>query len=117
MSDLVESFLQSHGPRLSSEVADYLVQALGISPVAARKRVSRLAGNVRRLGYVTFPRKARFMYLEQQFGSPVYWENLVAALMQTKSAYGNALAALRQRGGAVPERLFPIVCGAPVKQQ
>jgi Holliday junction resolvase-like predicted endonuclease len=116
MSDLVESFLDTHGPRLSSEVAEYLVKTLGISPVAARKRVSRLAGNVRRLGYLTFPRKARYMYLEQQFGSPQYWENLVEALMLTKSAYGHAIAALRQRGGAVPERLFPIVCGSPVKQ-
>ena len=117
MSDLIENFLQNHGPCLSGEVADYLVQALRISPVAARKRVSRLTGNVRRLGYVTFPRRARFMYLEQQFGAPVYWEKLVGALMQTNTAYGNAIAALRQRGGAIPERLFPIVCGAPVKQQ
>lgn len=117
MSELVEIFLEEHGPQLSSGVADYLVKTLGISSAAARKRVSRLAGNVRRLGYVTFPRKARFMYLEQQFGSPMYWENLVEALMRTKSAYGNAIAALRQRGGVVPERLFPIICGAPVKQQ
>lgn len=72
MSDLVKDFLQNHGPCLSSELADYLVQTLKISPDAARKRVSRLADNVRRLGYVTFPRRARFMYLEQQFGSPVY---------------------------------------------
>lgn len=117
MSDLVEDFLQSNGPCLSSQVADYLVQTLGISPTTARKRVSRLAGNVRRLAYVTFPRRARFLYLEQQFGAPIYWENLVGALMQTNTAYGNAIAALRQRGGAVPERLFPIVCGAPLKQQ
>jgi hypothetical protein len=116
MSDLVENFLDTHGPCLSSDVADYLVKTLAISPVAARKRVSRLGGNVRRLGYVTFPRKARFLYLEQQFGSPLYWEKLVEALMQTKSAYGQAIAALRQRGGAVPEKLFPIVCGAPIKQ-
>ena len=117
MSDLVEDFLQNHGPCLSGEVAAYLVETLRISPVAARKRVSRLTGNVRRLGYVTFPRRARFMYLEQQFGAPVYWEKLVGALMQTNTAYGNAIAALRQRGGAIPERLFPIVCGAPVRQQ
>lgn len=116
MSDLVEKFLERYGPRLSSEVAGHLVKTLGISEAAARKRVSRLAGNVRRLGYITFPRKARFLYLERQFGSPIYWENLVEALMQTKSAYGDAIAALRQRGGVVPERLFPIVCGAPVRQ-
>ncbi|WP_203561213.1 hypothetical protein [Jiella pacifica] len=116
MSDFIEKFLEARGPCLSSEVADYLVKNLTISPVAARKRVSRLSGNVRRLGYVTFPRKARFLYLEKQFGSPHYWKNLVEALMQTNSAYGHAIAALRQRGGIVPDRLFPIVCGAPVAQ-
>lgn len=117
MSELVEIFLEEHGPQLSSDVANHLVKSLGISPAAARKRVSRLNGKIRRLGYVTFPRRARFMYLEQQFGSPLYWEKLVEALMQTKSAYGNAIAALRQRGGVFPERFFPIICGAPVKQQ
>ncbi|WP_205649898.1 hypothetical protein [Afifella aestuarii] len=117
MSDFIEKFLETRGPCLSSEVAGYLVESLNISPVAARKRVSRLSGNIRRLGYVTFPRKARFLYLERQFGSPRYWENLVEALMQTNSAYGHAIAALRQRGGAVPDKLFPIVCGAPVAQK
>jgi Holliday junction resolvase-like predicted endonuclease len=117
MNDFVESFLETHGPCLSSEVTDHLVKSFAISPAAARKRVSRLAGKVRRLGYVTFPRKARFLYLEQQFGSPRYWGNLVEALMQTNSAYGHAIAALRQRGGAVPDGHFPIVCGAPVAQK
>lgn len=117
MSDLIEDFLYKYGPCLSSEITTYLIQTLRISPEAARKRVSRLTGNVRRLSYVTFPRKARFMYLEQQFGSPFYWEKLVDALMQGNTAYGNAIAALRQRGGAIPERMFPIICGAPIKQQ
>lgn len=117
MNNLVEEFLRNHGPCLSNEITAYLVQTLKISPDAARKRVSRLAGNVKRLGYVTFPRKVRFMYLEQQFGSPIYWDNLVKALSKNNTAYGNAIAALRQRGGVVPKYLFPIICGAPVQQK
>jgi hypothetical protein len=116
MSDIVEKFLKTNGPSLSSEVSKHLVSTLKISPVAARKRVSRATGEVRRLGYVTFPRKARFMYLQQQFGSPYYWGKLIHALLQTNSAYGLAIAALQQRGGLVPEAHFATVCGAPIRQ-
>lgn len=117
MSDAAETFLEVNGPSLTSELAEHLVETLGVSPVAARKRVSRLAGNVRRLAFITFPRKAKFMYLQQQFGSPIYWDKLIAALQRTNSAYGHAIAALQQRDGVVPEAHFRVVCGAPLKQK
>jgi hypothetical protein len=116
MSDIIENFLETYGPSLSSEVSDYLTKTMKISPAAARKRVSRVAGEVKRLAYVTFPRRARFMYLRQQFGSPSYWKKLTHALLQTNTAYGHAISALRQREGLIPEAHFAIACGAPVKQ-
>lgn len=116
MSCLIETFLKIRGPSLSSEITEHLVSSLNITPAAARKRVSRVSGDVKRLGYVTFPRKARFMYLQKQFGSPEYWGRLVDALLRTKSAYGLAIAALRQRGGFMPAMHFQIACGAPIKQ-
>lgn len=114
--DIVYDYLNNFGPSLTSRVSDYLVQSIGLTPAAARKRVSRSTDGVKRLAYITFPRKARFIYLEQQFGSPVYWDNLVAALQATNSAYGHAISALRLRGGLVPARQFAIACGAPIKQ-
>ncbi|WP_417813031.1 hypothetical protein [Thalassospira alkalitolerans] len=116
MTDIIETYLEDFGPALSGTISEHLEKSLGISAAAARKRVSRASGNIRRLGYVTFARKARFMYLENQFGSPLYWRKLVDALFSTNSAYGYAIAALIQRGGFVPEWEFPIVCGAPIKQ-
>jgi hypothetical protein len=65
---------------------------------------------------VTFPHRAQFLYLQQQFGSAWYWDRLAKALIDSRSAYGFAIAALRQRDGIVPAKLFPIVCGAPLKQ-
>ncbi|WP_192937121.1 hypothetical protein [Sinorhizobium meliloti] len=79
MVDPVEDFIRYQGPCLTSAVSDHLVQNLGLTPAAARKRVSRASGEVRRLAYITFPRKARYVYLEKQFGSPEYWSNLVDA--------------------------------------
>ncbi|MDB5680264.1 MAG: hypothetical protein JWO16_69, partial [Sphingomonas bacterium] len=45
------------------------------------------------------------------------WANLADALISTNSAYGYAIAALRQRGGIIPVAQFPIICGAPLRQQ
>ena len=116
MSDIVENYLKTYGPSLSSEVTEHLVKVLNFSPVAARKQVSRARGEVRRLAYITFPRKARFIYLRQEFGSPLYWERLIEALLKTKSAFGLAIAAIKQRDGLIPEAHFAIACGAPLRQ-
>jgi hypothetical protein len=112
----IHDYLKMNGPSLTSEIADHLVHSCGLTPEAARKRVSRTKDPIKRLAYITFPRKARFVYLTEQFGSPRYWDNLIKALQATKSAYGYAIAALRARGGIVQEKYFPIICGAPIKQ-
>lgn len=116
MADHIEIILQLRGPALSSDVAAELAKREGLSPATARQRVSRARGRVRRLAGIPFPRNARFLYLEQQFGSPHYWYNLAAALISNNSALGYAISALRQHGGMVPARHFPIVCGSPVRQ-
>lgn len=115
--DEVYKFLKSSGPHLSTTVAEHLCSYLGISSAAARQRVSRSKGSVKRLGVLPFPRKARFLYLEEQFASPWYWQNLREALRDNTTAYGYALAALLARDGMCLERYFPIICGAPDKQK
>ncbi len=117
MSRVIEDYLEFRGPNLSSEISKYLVETLDITPVAARKRVSRAAGKVKRLTSITFPHKAHFIYLEWQFGSQLFWEKLISALFQTNSAYGLAIAAIQQRGGLIPVEHFAIACGAPLNQK
>lgn len=116
MPDLLVSLLSKRGPSLSTELARQFAKA-GMTPAAARKRISRLSPGVKRLAFLPFPRNARFLYLERDFGSPRYWDALIAALLDTKSAYGLALAALKQRGGIIPLKHFPIACGAPLRQK
>lgn len=116
MPDLLVSILSKHGPSLSTELARQLAKT-GVTPAAARKRISRLGPGVKRLAFLPFPRNARFLYLEKDFGSPRYWDALITALLDSRSAYGLALAALRQRGGIIPLRHFPIACGAPLRQK
>lgn len=114
--DSIETFLERHGPALSSTVTKHLVDAYGMSPVQARQRVSR-AKHVRRLAGITFPHRSRFLYQDRQFGSHRYWDNLAQALISSGSAYGYAINALRQRDGIVPDRHFAIVCGSPLRQK
>jgi hypothetical protein len=116
MSDAVLDYLSAHGPSLTSDVAQFLVDNHGLKPDAARQRVSRTRTAVKRLAYITFPRKARFIYLQQQYGSPQYWEKLVEALIRTRSAYGLAIESILQRGGLIPVKHFAIACGAPMMQ-
>lgn len=116
MSDVLVKLLGKRGPSLSTELAQQLVKG-GMTAAAARKRISRLSPGVKRLAFLPFARNARFLYLENDFGSPRYWGALITALLDTRSAYGLALAALRQRGGIMPLQHFPIACGAPLRQK
>lgn len=117
MALAIENYLSKYGPALSNEISRSLAAQQKISPAAARKRVSRARGEVKRLAYLTFPHGARFMYLRQQFGSKLYWTRLIEALHSTKSCYGLALAAIVQRGGIVPVEHFAIASGAPTRQK
>ncbi|HEX4511406.1 MAG TPA: hypothetical protein VH328_15050 [Burkholderiaceae bacterium] len=108
--------LADDGPCLSTDLARQLVGRLGLTPEAARKRISRHA-SIKKLAYLTFPRNARFVYLQEQYGSPWFWRALVEALLETSPAYGGAIAALQQRGGLMPKAHFFIACGSPLAQQ
>ncbi|GEM_PF-240376 len=113
---LLQSLLKRHGPGLTSDLARRL-EASGLSPEAARQKIHRGAPGVLKLAGLTFPKNARFIYLESQFGRDVYWDALVRDLSKASPAYSAAIAALAARGGLVPLEQFPIICGAPVLQK
>ncbi|GEP60425.1 hypothetical protein RSO01_75910 [Reyranella soli] len=63
-----------------------------------------------------FPKRARFIFLEGQFGTEVFWTRLVEAVGSASPAYAAALAGVRARGGIVTRKQFDIACGSPVRQ-
>ena len=79
------------------------MRAGGVSAEAARQRLSRLPSNVRVLYGIPFPRRARFIYLDDQFGSPEYWDALERDIDEASPAYAAALAGVAKRAAA----LFP----------
>lgn len=104
------------GPCLSTDLADYLVKTHGLSPEAARQRVSRAPPEVKRLAHLPFARKARFLYLEKEYLSPYYWRALRQAIYGTDGPYARALGAVEARS-VVPLAHFRTACGAPLAQK
>lgn len=113
---MVVDALKLLGPCLSTDLTDYLVKKFGLTPAAARQRVSRAPAVVKRLGHLPFQRNARFLYLQSDYASPWYWERLYEAIYATKGAYARALGAVEARE-IVPLEHFRTACGAPIAQK
>lgn len=115
-SSSIVQLLRKYGPSLTSELAGRLRDS-GLSPDAARQKMSRLPSEVHVLHGLPFPKRARFIYLEEQFSTDRYWDALIEAIGKASPAYSVALAGLRGHGGIVPTRHFEIISGAPVAQK
>ncbi|OOE63969.1 hypothetical protein BZG20_15665 [Salinivibrio sp. IB868] len=117
-AELVKRLLSKDelGPCLSTDLSSHLISKYGLSPEAARKRVSReTKGDVKRLSNLKL-NNAYFMYLQKDFGAPWYWDSLYSVIHNLQGPYSRVLNALDARG-IVPESEFDIVCGAPIRQK
>ncbi|WP_270583574.1 hypothetical protein [Enterobacter roggenkampii] len=113
----LEKILATNGPCLSSELADILVERFGLTPAAARKRISRGSPNLKKLSYIIFPHRARFVYLKNDYASPKYWKALYSSLKKENSSYYMAIDSIRAREGMVRKDEFGIISGSPVRQK
>lgn len=113
---MITEALQKIGPCLSTELAEYLIKTHGLSPVSARQRISRSEPGVKKLGHLPFPKKSRFVYLESQYASYIFWRNLYKAIDDLNGPYSRALKAVRART-LIPIEHFKAVCGAPKLQK
>ncbi|MFC6199207.1 hypothetical protein [Ponticaulis profundi] len=116
MASNVKSLLKQSGPCLTSELARRMVE-LGASEAAARQRITRAQSEYTRLAGVRFAKNARFIYLEDQYGSTEFWRGLENAFKTSGTAYWHTIVGLTARGGGCPRSLFPRVCGAPIARK
>jgi hypothetical protein len=113
---LIEEILKKEGPMLSSDLSK-LIEKTGVNPGTARKRVERGCEGMTRLSHIVFAHRARFVYLQSDYGSPRFFDNLMHALQKTGSTYFHALKALEMRDNVMPLPHFLVACGAPVAQK
>lgn len=105
--------LRSKGPGLTSDFIDEMVKD-GASPATARKRIQRAEGSYQRLAGLRFEKNARFIYLDEQYGTRTFWERFEQACKRSGKSYWATITMLRAKGGSVPETLFPRITGAPL---
>lgn len=86
----------------------------GYSPEAARQIISRAGEPVRKLSGVTFPRRARFLYLDEHYPHEPFRHALIETLKRERTALGQAVLAILSRGGATTKPQFFAACGAPL---
>ncbi len=106
--------LSKEGPARAGRLVATLTESLGISPGAARQRLSRARAPVeRRSGLL--PKREAFFYLDRQRNTQRYWDHLLRDLRETRTVYACAIDGLRARGGIVPVDEFAVVSGAPIE--
>ncbi|MCP6536244.1 hypothetical protein NL488_27420, partial [Klebsiella pneumoniae] len=89
----------------------------GFTPAAARKRISRGTNKIRKLSYIIFPHRARFIYLKKDYASEKYWNALYSSLRKENSSYYMAIRCIKSRGGMIKRDEFGILCGSPFRQK
>ena len=110
---LITRALAEEGPARTSRLVASLTESLGISPGAARQRLSRAREPVERVSDL-LPKREAFLFLQRQRNTQVYWANLLRDLRETGSVYACAIDGLHARGGIVPMDEFAVVSGAPL---
>jgi hypothetical protein len=115
--DQLNHLLNKHGPSRSARLAEALQEEFGITPIAARKRVSRALPPIRRFPVPLLPKRESFLYHQKQRSTEAFWTNFLRDLRDTHSIYGIALDGLVARGGLVAADEFAVISGAPLALQ
>lgn len=110
----VTDLLKQYGPLSSSKVKQLLMRD-GLTDEAARQHIHRAKSETRRLTTIKLPKRANFLYLDDQYGSADFFNSLIKAHTEVNSAFGIAIQGIMGRGGMIPLDHFKIASGAPTK--
>lgn len=112
----VESLLKTHGPMLSGSLANLYEEKYNTTNDAARKAISRARSPVQKLKYFPFEKNQVFCYLEEQYNTHIYKENLYCSLKQHSSTIAPLLIALENNHGFISKDFFAIYSISPIKE-
>jgi hypothetical protein len=114
MADLIIDYLRREGPSRGSVLAAAL-QVGGLSPEAARQRLSRAKRPVYKFPLRLLPKNEAFYYLEDQRNRESFWTNFLRDLRETGSVFALAIDGMLARDSVVEFDQFPVISGAPAK--
>jgi hypothetical protein len=108
----IREFLFKKGPCLSSTIKNELIKD-GLKDEAARQQISRARGGIYRLHEIQFPKHEYFIYLKDQFKSPLFYTNLVKAFKTTSSIHKCIITGIINFGGCVTIEKLKVLSGCP----
>ena len=111
----VEEILKINGPMLSGKLAFILEQKYSISNEAARKAISRARSPVQKLKVFPFNKNQVYCYLEEQYTSRGYRENLYESLKNESLAVSVILRALENNDYIMKKSLLSVYSKSPVE--
>lgn len=113
--DRVVNLLKKYGPMISGDLARKYEQIYNTSNEAARKAVSRSKSPVNKISNLRFDKNQKFYYLESQFMSNKYKENLLESIKNHSKIIFEYINAFLMQNGYISKRILPAYVGAPVE--
>lgn len=113
--DIIETYLQTNGPTLATDIITFIAKNLKISKEAAQKRVSRkvLSHEISKLDLINLKNNTGLLYLQKDYNTSKYWKKLLNVLKQEKSQYYDFIRASIALGGIVSYSEIRIISSSP----
>ncbi len=109
----VEQYLKKNGPTLSSVLIKELSN-VGLSQEAIRKRISRLKSPVNKIiGF--FKDNQAFYFLDEQFQTQIFYENLRSCLKTDAKKYFSVIRAIEYHYGYIKKKQLPSFTFSPIE--
>lgn len=112
----ITEYLKKQGPSRSARVVEALVK-FGLSPEAARQRVSRVKPPIRKFPVPLMPKNEAFLYLQDDRNTERYWDNFMRDLRESGSVFAAAIDGIAARGGLIKAEDFAVVSSASLYPQ
>ncbi|MBS0029311.1 hypothetical protein, partial [Chitinophaga hostae] len=99
----IASYLEEHGPTLSSDLIIHIVSSSKVSESAARKKIERLTSPVHKLnGY--FADRQSLLYHQSDFNNENYFEGLARAFEKAGKRYSAIITAMNYHHGIIAKK-------------
>lgn len=113
MSLRVSVLLKQHGPMLSGELARIFEKTYNVSNEAARQALSRAKFPVCKIQALSFDKNQKFFYIDSQYMSQQYVEELIDAIETSSKENWSYICAFRSQNGYVSKNLLPMMVSSP----
>lgn len=115
MTQKIIELLEKYGPMLSGKAAHLLEKEYNLSNSAARQILSRAKVPVRKISALSFENRQKFLYLEEQYETPIYHENLLSAIRSSSHINWIYICAFYSQNGYVSKNILPALVSAPTE--